>query len=119
MKRSRLLVATVAVLSAACSVEAREQRSRSELQKWADGECQDKVRLRLTSPLEAKFASGADSARVVGDSHVVVRSWFDAPDSAGTMVRSDFECELTKNDDEWKLTNLVVNERPAVGDTLR
>lgn len=65
----------------------------------------------LKSPRSAKFPWGSDEYKVMhtGDGVFEVRSWVDAQNSFGAMIRSTYYVEMQYvGDNRWRLLNIDI-----------
>ena len=77
----------------------------------AYGICRQFVRDRLKAPRTAKFPSGgSEGATHMGDGKYVVRSYVDAENSFGAMLRNHFVCTVQwTGGDSWRLEDLKMD----------
>ncbi len=79
--------------------------------------CQDFVKKRLRAPGTAKFPgmfeeTSSQATTALGSNSFRVRSWVDAQNGFGALIRNDYVCKVTyTGSDNWRLDDLQMNGR--------
>lgn len=90
------------VFKCSCS-QTEEQVSKNKEQNskiTALTAAQEEVKSRLKSPSSANFPWGIDCVTKISDNTYVINSYVDSQNSFGAMLRTNFTCQITLNDND-------------------
>ncbi|BDB52112.1 hypothetical protein [Flavobacterium ammonificans] len=97
------------VFKCSCS-QTEEQVSKNKEQNskiTALTAAQEEVKSRLKSPSSANFPWGIDCVTKISDNTYVINSYVDSQNSFGAMLRTNFTCQITLNDNDTYTCNSV------------
>lgn len=90
------------VFKCSCS-QTEEQVLKNKIQNskiTALTAAQEEVKSRLKSPSSANFPWGIDCVTKISDNTYVINSYVDSQNSFGAMLRTNFTCQITLNDND-------------------
>jgi hypothetical protein len=111
-----VFIATAFILGIFATISKPSTKKKNNYASLAFVQCQEFVRDRLKSPSSSDFPFADYTSWRVGDDKYIIKSYVDAQNTFGAMIRSDWKCEIlytgnTSGSREWELLNLEFAHR--------